>query len=241
MSQLNKRTIIFNEINGLETFDLFIDTVTKAPPVKIENRQSVPLKSGSYNFSKITGYSIFEDREIIYTCQLIENSSRDLDTVLTAINKWLLAPAEAVLQDTATPDYHYIGECISVIPASNERGYTELTITFKCYPFKIYNSRVSEVEWDSICFNTDKFINTDFTIKSGDEIEIENISATPVEFTCNGDFNTCTVSVGGTGYELTKGEKAPFLLMVGINRIKITGLAGKSSATLLIDYAREEL
>ncbi|WP_302626814.1 hypothetical protein [uncultured Eubacterium sp.] len=238
---MNKRTFIFNEINGLEIFDLFIDTVTKAPPMKIENRQSVPLKSGSYNFSKIIGYPIFEDREITYTCQLIENSSRELDTVLTAINKWLLTPTEAVLQDTATPDYHYIGECISVIPASNERGYTELTITFKCYPFKIYNSTVSNTEWDSICFNTDVFINTDFTIKNGDEIEIENISTTPVEFTCNGDFNTCTVSVNNVGYKLTRGKKAPFLLMPGINRITITGIAEKSSVTLSIDYVREEL
>lgn len=237
--QLN-RTIIFNGINGLEAFDLIVDTVTKEPPGKTDYRQSMPFRSGSYNMAKAIGRSTFDDRTIVYTCQLIEKDTEQLDKILTAINNWLLSPVEAVLQDTATPEYHFVGECLSVVPASNENGYVELTITFKCYPYKIFNNSISELEWDSIVFPIDVIPVTDFVIATGDTIQIDNICSTPVEFTSKGDYNSCTVEVNGTTYALNKNGKAGFVLQPGLNNITIEAVS-PSPSNLTIDYVRKEL
>lgn len=237
---MNKRTIIFNGINGLEAFDLYIDTVEKKPPGKRENRVSVPLLSGSYNMDKIIGYPLYEDREIIYTCQLIAENSNDLDRIVTKINNWLLTGVEERLEDTGTPDYYYIAECISVVPAANERGYCELTITFKCYPFKIWKTCVSEYKWDDINFVTDVFYDYTFELSVNDSFTIHNECPTPVPLYCefpNG--GTVTLAIDGMEYKILKSGETNILLLPGDNKFVVT--SATSNLKVKFDYYREEL
>lgn len=142
------RTITYNGVDFYKAFGFIVDTVTKQPPSKKENRQSVPYKSGTYNMYSNLGYSLFEDRELVYAGQLILDDSTDLDRLLTKINSIVMSPSgDKVLQDNFNPEYHYLLEGQSVALASNERGYGELTITFKGYPFKIWNKGIHDVKW----------------------------------------------------------------------------------------------
>ncbi len=240
---MSKRTIIFGGINGLDAFDLYVDTIEKKPPEKRESRVSVPYKSGSYNMNKILGYPIYGDREIVYTCQLIAESSTELDKIVTKINQWLLTGVESVLQDTGTPDYHYLMECISVIPASNERGYCELTITFKGYPFKIWNTNVSEQKWDDINFEVDKLHEYTFNARTGGDFIIYNESPTPVSLHCELiTASSVTINVAGLTKTINKDGKTDIVLIPGENKITITGGSGADSNSMVrFGYYKEEL
>lgn len=220
-----------------------VDQADIQSPSKRETRQTLPYLSGDYNFSKVMGFNTFEPKNIVYTCQLIERDSTDLDKILTEINSWLLVPVEAVLQDTATPNYHYIGDCTSVVPASNEDGYCELTITFKVQPFKISNNDVSMLEWDSINFDADYLTQTEFSIKGGGTIILHNEGAEAVEFTCVHNVADLLVEVGNTTYTLSSGTKAGFKLKPGDTKVEIVGFGCDSSVSplLVIKYNRLEL
>lgn len=238
----NLRTIIYNGINGLEQFDLYIDTATISAPAKRENKQSVPYRSGSYNMDKTVGHPTYDDREIVYTCQLIEDSTRDLELLLTEIDRWLMVPVEAVLQDTGTPDYHYKGECTGVVPASNERGFCEVTITFKLYPFKIWNTEENDWEWDVFNFNSGIVPQTEFTLAQGGSIEIYNPSANFITFIPHHEMYKVRVTVDNVTYTLASGTESPFLLVPGNNTISITELeTGGASNVMTITMIREGL
>ncbi|MCI8957345.1 MAG: hypothetical protein HFG29_10335 [Eubacterium sp.] len=237
---MSKRTIIFNGINGLDAFDLYVDTIDKKPPEKRENRVSVPMLSGSYNMSKIMGYPIFGDREVIYTCQLIADNSTELDKIVTKINKWLLTGVEGILEDTGTPDYYYRAECTSVIPADNERGYCELIITFRCNPFKIWKHSVSEQKWDDIIFDIDSFHNYDFELSANNSFVIHNECPTPVPLYCeflNG--GTVTLAIGGMEYKILKSGETNILLLPGDNKFVV--VSATSDLRVKFDYFKEVL
>lgn len=236
------RTIIYNGINGLEQFDMFVDTATITTPAKRKNKQTVPYRSGSYNMDKMVKHPTYEDREIVYTCQLIEDSTRDLELVLTEINRWLMTPVEAILQDTGTPDYHYKGECTSVTPASNERGFCELTITFELYPFKIWNTAENDWYWDVFNFNSGIIPQTEFALVQGGSIEIYNPSVNSITFIPHHGMYKVGVTVDNVEYALVSGKESPFLLLPGNNTINITELAtGGASNVMTITMIREGL
>lgn len=237
---MSKRTIIFNGINGLKAFDLYIDTVEKKPPEKRENRVNIPVLSGSYNMSKSIGYPVFGDREIIYTCQMIADNSTDLDMIVTRINRWLLTGVEGVLEDTGTPDYYYRAECTSVVPAQNERGYCELIITFKCYPFKIWKEGVTDLKWDDIVFEIDKLYNYEFEISTNDSFVIHNECPTPVPLYCEmSEIRSIALRVDGVLYQISKSGNTGILLLPGENKFTITGEV--HNLKVKFNYFREEL
>ncbi len=237
------RTFIFNKINALEQFKIFIDQYAISPPAKINNRQSLPYKSGAYNFDEVIGFPTFEEREITYTCQLIEDDTRDLELTLTEINNWLLMPVKAELQDTATPEYHFLGECINVIPAENERGFCEITITFKCYPFKIWNTAdTNDWLWDNFDLEHGIVPTTEFELVVGKNIEIYNHSVVPIPFTPTFEAYRVLVMVDNVRYTLTSGTEASFLLYPGSNIINITNIEGGMKKNIMtISMIREEL
>lgn len=240
---MDKRTLIINGINMFKTFNFYIDKVTKSPPAKRENRQTVPLKSGAYNMYESLGYSLYDDRELIYTGQLVEENSEQLDALLTKINNLLLTKNILTIQDTATPNYHYEMECMSVTPSDNERGYCDLSITFKGYPFKIWNDYILNAKWDDINFEIDMLQPTSYLIKKGMTIAINNTSPGMVTF----EYETAAdvkFTMDGITYAFTKGKHIfGAKLKPGINTMKITSVndSATETATLSLNWKREEL
>lgn len=236
------RTINYNGVDFYEAFGFIVDKVTKQPPAKKENRQSVPYRSGSYDMYSNLGYSLFEDRELVYTGQLILDSSTDLDRLLTKINNVVMsASGNKVLQDSYTPEYHYLLNGINVALASNERGYGELTITFKGYPFKIWNNGIHDVLWDEINFELDEFQPDSFTAKQGETINVNNTSPefVPFTYTASAEFD---VEIDGNAYHFSKGTYAAgYKLKPGPNTFKVVNTNGASSIEVAFDWNRREL
>ena len=232
----NLRTFIFNNVNVLEAYDVFIDSVQKSSPEKVEHVKSLPYVNGEFNFDKIFGRPTFRTGTIVYTCQIIEGSSRAVDDIVTALQNLLMQPVEAVLQDTGTPTYHYIAECKSVVPAM-DNDYAELTITFKTYPFKIKNASVGLVEWDHVNFDLDFFQQTEFSFEGSTTISVNNCSACPVAFTYSTSA-TIQLKVDGQTYELSGSGTSPFLLLPGVNTFEVSTSAS-GSVSLSFDWIEE--
>lgn len=239
----NKRTLIFDNVNGLEKFNLYIDQSIISPPEKDDNRQRIPYRNGSYNFDELIGHPTYKDREIAYICQILEDDTRDLELELTEINKWLLLPVKAVLQDTGTPDYHFVGECISVIPANNERGFCEITINFKCYPFKIWNKPDNnDWLWDDFDLEHGIIPVTEFELIQGGKIKIYNDAVVPISFTPTFEATKLQMRIDNITYDMVSGKESSFLLLPGNNDIEITALEGTTDKYVMtISMIREEL
>ena len=237
------RTIIFNGVNALERFGLFVDSVDGSPPAKVDNRQSIPYKSGSYNFDEIIGRPTYGDREMVYYCQIIENNSHDLEMLLTEINTWLLTPVKAVLQDTATPEYHFEGCCAEVTPSNSEMGFCELEIKFRLKPFKIWNYSINnDWKWDDFNFLADDVPIMEFEMVEGKSITINNPYAVPINFTPNFNASTVIVTIGTYKFALSSGVKSPFKLFPGENKLLLSTIyAGGADNILTIELIKEGL
>ena len=239
----NLRTIIFNGVNGLERFDLYVDSVDSAPPSKIDHRQSIPYRDGSYNFDEMIGRPTYEDREIVYYCQIIEENSHNLEMLLTEINTWLLSPVKAVLQDTATPEYHFEGYCTDVTPSNRENGFCELAIKFRLKPFKIWNYSINNNwKWDDFNFLADDAPIMEFEMVEGESITINNPYAVPINFVPNFNASTVIVTIGTYKYALSSGVKSPFKLFPGNNKLLVSTLyTGGADNILTIGLIKEGL
>lgn len=231
------RTFVFENVNALERFDIFIDTVQYGTPAKNEHVKSLPYMSGEYDMDKIIGYPTYAPRTIIYTCQLIEESSSALEEIVTALENWLMRPIEGVLQDTATPTYHFKAKCISIVPAESGE-FAEVTITFKAYPFKIKNTSVDAVRWDDINFEHDVFMQTQYEIVKSGTITLENLGAGPVKLNYQVDA-LVIIKVDGITYQISGSGKAPFLLLPGKNVLNITAISTNNTVTISFDWTEE--
>ncbi len=217
------RHFIFNNIDFLEKYDVYIDSMKTSGCEKIEHGVSIPYRSGEYDMDKAIGYPTYSPRIIQYTCQMIEASTYDLDLVLTALTNDLLAPVEAVLRDTGTPNYHYTGKCTSV-DATTEKGYAEIVITFKCHPFKILEESVANYLWDTFDLEYGEIPQRGFTIHAQETITLKNNGVAPVQLKSNSLYAS-TMVVDGITYSIGSGEQIlPFKLIPGINEITV-GLA----------------
>lgn len=238
---MNKRTLIFNEINGLDAFDFYIDSVQKSTPSKKQHIQSLPYCNKTYDFDLMIGYPTYEERQLVYTGQVIAADSTELDDIISAIKAWLLTPVQAELQDTATPKYHYLARCTSVVPA--EQGeYAELTITFLAHPLKIMNQSINDIKWDTFNFETDYMPTTEFSVTAGTAIIIDNMGAGPVDLESSIDGGTgqaLTVRVDGETHTLSNG-KAGFKLLPGKNEIQIITVP-QQTAKIEFDWVEERI
>lgn len=231
------RTLVYNGVNLLDRYDIYVDSVQKNTPDRIEHVKSLPYMSGEYDFDELIGYPTYGARTIVYTCQLIEGSSRALDDVVTSLSNLLMRPVSAVLQDTGTPTYHYKAKCISVDPAESGE-YAEITITFKAYPFKIKNTSVASVLWDDINFEQDVFSETQFKFVQNKTITLINLSANPVELSYTVDA-LIGVKVDGFTHQISGSGVAPFLLMPGKNVLKLTAISTANTVNLSFDWTEE--
>lgn len=225
----------------MEAFDFCVDSLQRSTPNKVQHTKMLPYSNTIYDFDGTIGYATYEERSLVYTGQVIAADSTQLDERITAIEAWLMNPVQAVLQDTATPKYHYLAKCTSVVPA--EQGeYAELTITFSAYPLKIMNQSVSEIEWDSFNFDFDSLPVSTFNVSAGDVIVIYNTGSSEVLMECSvddGNGATLTVKIDGETHKLSSGRTS-FNLLPGENKIEIVTVP-QTVAKLEFNWIEEKI
>lgn len=235
---MSNRTIVFNNVNGLEEHGIYVDQVQRNPPEKENHTIDIPYMDGEYDFDRIIGKATYKPRTLVYTCQIIEDSRMGLDDRLAAILQWLLTPVEAILQDTGTPKYHWRGKCIGIV-VGEDVDYAELTITFQVYPYKISNQSVAEIEWDTFNFETDNMPTQHFVVDRTGTINLWNDGMAPVD----ADFTTDAIvifTVDGHEYRESGSGKLRFQLMPGDNMIEVRTI-NEEYAVLDFDWTKEFL
>lgn len=231
------RTFIFEGESALEKFDIYIDTVQKNTPERIEHSKTLPYMSGDYDMDKLIGYPTYGPRTIIYTCQIIRDNSTIIDDDITALENWLMGPVQGVLQDTGTPMYHYLAKCTNIVPVQ-DKDYAELTITFKAYPFKIMNYSVNELKWDDINFEHTVFVETEFEVTDSKTVTLTNRSSGPVGLNCTTDY-LIGIKVDGITHQVSGSGPVPFLLLPGENVLDINVISSNLTATVIFDWVEE--
>lgn len=153
---MNKdRVITFDGIVSSE-LDIYVSSCVTDIPFKNEIKGEVPYKNGRYNFSTVIGHSIYPERDLYYTFDIIGDDSKDVESTRRIIESWLMTPIESELYDSSIQGYHFRAECVNCSVISDEYGDAcSLTAHFKAYPFKVSNELASEKDWDSFCFLTD--------------------------------------------------------------------------------------
>lgn len=217
------RGIIFNNKDSIKDFGLYVKTSEISPPSKRQTRVSVPFLNGSYKFSSLYGENTFEDRTLIYTFDLLENSTKELNTIKIELYKWLLGIGECKLYDTSIPNYYFLAECVD-IKENDDEEYSLIEVKFIAYPFKIKEELEGNNLWDNFNFNLDYLQERIFNVNGALNGEIYNpgiISVNPLIISSseiNFIFN-------GVEYLLTIGEnRIPNIKLVpGINNFELIG------------------
>ena len=128
--------------HSYNNFDLFISDRTINNPKKGAVRETVPFMTGSYDFSMINGAVPWEDREIEYVFDITGSTIKEMDEQRDKVLNWLMNIHEEVIQDDTMPEYHFFGSYLKdKIKESAEK--CEITVTFICYPFKVFNDVTS--------------------------------------------------------------------------------------------------
>ena len=63
--------ITFAGLNSFKDFQTTIKKVEVGEAEQVQNRQTVPFMNGSYDFSRISGNAIYQDREVKVTFNII--------------------------------------------------------------------------------------------------------------------------------------------------------------------------
>lgn len=204
------RDLIFNG-KKLSDFGLCIDSVDVSPPKKKLVTKSIPYMSGVYDFSALYGDPTFENRELTYTVDILEDTEEELAEVKTDVWNWLMFGERGKLYDTVNGDYYY-NACCTEITDEDDVEKTTLTIKFDADPFK----RLDKFTTKTISGTGTMVINNDgFT----DVYTFVSISGTPItdlEITVeSGDTSEVYTIDGDTGGRI--------IIRKGTNMITISG------------------
>lgn len=130
-------------INGKHSYadyGLHISKRVIGMPSKKSIRKTVPFMSGFYDFTRINGGDTWTERDLSYTFDIIGDTVEETDAECTRVLNWLGNIHDADIYDDTMPAYRFHGSFDSASTAESDDGeYTELTVKFVCYPFKIAN------------------------------------------------------------------------------------------------------
>lgn len=209
-----------NGISSYNDFKLYIRERILSPPVKRSNIQTVIGMHGSYDFSKIYGEVVWEDRTIEYKFDVISDNNFDLYSQLTKIYNWLCNIQDSNIYDTCYPNYHFRGSYQDAT-WSEDDGQGLLTVKFKIYPFKISNNTISS--------------SFEITSTAKQEVMIINSSSHRISPKIR-TTGYIAIENGNGNILLNAGEWAveDFYLEKGTNILKISG-----PATVTFSYSEE--
>lgn len=144
MNSLSYRQITFGAYSSFDDFGVYIgsevDTDTKIERAKPRTlRETIPFMSGSYNFSRLGGKIVYNDRVIRYTFIVSGISRADVEAKIIALDGWLGDVTETELIDTDFPGWKFINVSYTGMGVpqfySNNEASARVTADFTAGPY----------------------------------------------------------------------------------------------------------
>lgn len=176
---MNIDQVKINNKSSFTDYGLYIKERNLSAPSKRTISQTVAGMQGSYDFSKIFGEVIYEDRTLEYKFDFIGNNSVDLHQQLTNVYDWLVNVYNDYIFDSAYPNYHFKGSYMDASFTEDDIAGT-LSVKFKVYPYLISNGVIAKTfNISSTSYQNISVVNSSShrvvpTIKNDAKIAIKN-------------------------------------------------------------------
>ena len=150
-----KDGITFGEFDSMNEGVLLTHREDTPPEEKVI-KESLPFVQGDYDFSRILGEAIRENRLVRYEFFIKEYNHEYRKTLEIKYENMLLNQGMARIHDTANLGYYFYGKCIEA-DVSIDSGWQQLklTLTFDCYPYMISDLQEGHDIWDEFNFELD--------------------------------------------------------------------------------------
>lgn len=133
---MNLKGITINGIHSFHDIGLTLSGRVLNPPKPMTVRKTVPYKSGSYDFSMISGERIYSDAIIEYEFSFADFDLQEIEKKKDEAIGWLcLANERAEISDDALFGKHYNG-ILTDVEWDEDFGEATLSVRFTCSPFK---------------------------------------------------------------------------------------------------------
>lgn len=217
------RELHFNNKSSFKSFGLYIESFNITPPIPVIKEETVPYRSGSFDFSNVNSKNrLFSNRTINAVLFWKSKNNDDLFEAYSEIQMWLL---NCFYSDISFDGILgcYKGKVKSISNIALLRTTGKLTITFECEPYK-YNNYGNYI-WDSFEFDTGVASVNVFRVSESTNISIDNkgIAVIPtISVYANTDI---TLIFKNKKYVLSPGDNFnnDMLLENGINNMSLIG------------------
>lgn len=198
------RELHFNNKSSFSSFGLYIESFNITPPTPVIIEETIPYRSGSYDFSRINNKNrIFSNRNITIVLFWKSKNNDCLFETYSEIQMWLLNCFYSDIRlDGILGNYRGKVKSISNIALLRTTG--KLTITFECESYK-YNNYCDYI-WDDFNFNTDISLINKFSISKNTNITINNKGIATVPTISINSNAPVTLILKNKKYELNQGD-----------------------------------
>ena len=206
------------------------------PPEEKVIKESLPFVQGDYDFSRILGEAIRENRTTTYEFLIKAYDYEVRKTLEVKYENMLLNQGVGRIYDTINPGYYFYGKCTNAeVTFDDTWQQLKLLVTFDCYPYMIAELSEGHDIWDEFNFELDIAQITEHEVNGSTEITLYNNGATSVvpsivassEFLIEMGTVSVTVPPGTNKSELLR-------LKLGDNKLKVTG-----NGTIRFDFFKE--
>lgn len=203
-------------------------------PDEQEIIESIPYMQGVYDFSRLLGERVFENRKV--TIKLVKPQAiyQERKALEQAARDQLMLNEIMPIYDSWLDGCHWLGKCESV-EAEDDHEYNRLTLTvvFDCYPFALKNASGYSDEFDIDYFVDGVDQWTGFWINGMKKILLINEGANATSPTITATANMLITLSDGSTVSVKKGENQDlfFKLARGENHLLISG-SGHISFTM---------
>lgn len=134
--------IFINDLASFNDFDLYIAEREISVPKKKTVLETIPYSNITYDFSKIDDECFWENRELKYSFDIAELTTKKMEFEKSRILDWLLNVQETNIYDSSVEGFHFFGS-YSSSSWSEDFGSGTLEVIFSVYPYKISNETTS--------------------------------------------------------------------------------------------------
>lgn len=226
---------MINLIEELENQGLILNSRNISPAKPIIIKESIPFRSGSFNFSRVTGDYNYEDREIDLEYTVMDDKLAYVNNIYNYLQTLLLEnPTVKVKFDDIRG--FWTGEVTSFSDFEEMNYLGRFTIKIDATPWRYSDDMFGDDIWDDFNFEFDVTeIKTHEVNGSSTIIITNNGTSISPSITCSADM---TFSINGKTFNLKKGENniRRLKLRNGQNKVTITG-----TGTLDFNFRKELL
>lgn len=230
-----KDGITFGEFNSMNE-GLLLTYRDDTPPEEKVIKESLPFVQGDYDFSRILGEAIRENRTTTYEFLIKEYDYEVRKTLEVKYENMLLNQGVGRIYDTINPGYYFYGKCINAEVVLEEKWQQlKLIVTFDCYPYMISELKEGHDIWDEFNFELDVAQEVKHTINNTKEITLYNVG-TPSVVPSIIASSEMTIEKGAVSVTVPPGTSKSELLRLnaGENKLKVTG-----NGTIEFDFFKE--